>query len=146
MEEKRGRKSAAELEALPAVSELPIPMPPPDTLDAEGRGRWHEIVNEHGVDRFRKSDRTMLEHLIKNEQLAARMDLIIAEHGAVVGSVGASNYGQPMENPAVKVRDKAIAQAMTLQVKLKLCPSTRMRADSGSLNRPAKKTKRPWTR
>lgn len=140
-EEKRGRKSKEELKGLPNVSDLPLPMPAPDTLNDAGRERWRQIVNEHGADRFRKSDRVLLEQLIRSEQLAADMEQNIELNGAIIGE---GRNGRPVENPACKILNRTVAQMMSLHVKLKLCPSTRYRADSGSLQHPKKSKKRPW--
>ncbi|KKN71024.1 hypothetical protein LCGC14_0424410 [marine sediment metagenome] len=143
-EEKRGRKSAAELEAVPDVSELPTPPPPPATLDDAGCERWREIVNEHGADRFRKSDLQLLEQLVRCEQSTATMDRNIELHGEIIGD--GTRAARPIENPAVKVRDKLLRQTLALQVKLRLCPSTRMRADTAKLARGVKKKERPWAK
>lgn len=145
-EEKRGRKSKEDLAGVPDnVVAMPVRMAPPSGLNAEGRLRWQEIVNERAADRWHKSDRNLLEQLIECEQLADRMTEAIKEHGAIIGSGSATRFGMPMENPACKIRDRTLEKMMGLQTKLRLCPSTRMRAENGANNRPPPQGRsKPW--
>ena len=138
--EQRGRKSAAQLSAVATTTiDLPRAPEPPDGLCSEGAARWRAIVAQYPPDHFQASDLQLLESLIRTELLIAENDRDIARNGQIIGC---PRTGGPIENPAVKQRDRHQKLINSTQVKLRLCPSTRMRAEKAGL-RP-KRAKRPW--
>lgn len=136
---KRGRKSQAELTALPTLPEaLPQRPPPPVYLGEFGQQRWRSIVDALPADYWRPSDLELLEQMIVEEQYVRDCDQLIAEHGRLV--MGAT--GGLVGNPAVTQRRGHIATILSIQRALRLPPSTRYDKQKALLGKTT--GKRPW--
>ena len=140
---KRGRKPATALVAMPEVTELPRHPDPPVGLGDEAKARWIEIVRDWPIDRWRPSDMRLLEDLVITEGYVRDCDEQIARDGSTI-------FGQRdglLPHPAVAIRRTHMQTILSIQRALRLCPSTRMRAEKASLHeRPGASGRRPWER
>ena len=132
----RGRQSAASLAIVaPVFSSRPQPWP---GLPQEAGRLWNSIVQSLPAGYFRESDYPMLADYCR---IVGRVDLCsqkLDEQGLVIDS----DRG-PKESPYVKIHDTANRQMSSLAVKLRLCPSSRVRAESASLQ-AVKTGPKPW--
>lgn len=133
MARKRGPKSAAE-KLTPVPTALPERPRPPERLRAEDRARWRVLVNELPVDRFRASDLEMLAELVITERYVRECNEVIDSDGHFAGDG---------IHPAVVLREKYTRVMVALQRALRLCPSMRMRHESGKLKDTTRR-KKPW--
>lgn len=136
---KRGRKSGAELTALPTPPEaLPQRPEPPPGLSEAAAVRWRQIVGALPADYWRPSDLDLLEQLVIEEQYVRDCDALISEHGRLVtGATGAL-----VSNPAVVQRRGHMATILAIQRALRLPPSTRYDKKAAKLGQTT--GKRPW--
>ena len=141
---KRGRKTA--LSVVPDIAPLPQRPAPPAHFKGRLRDLWAEIVDDWPADHWRPSDLKLLEDLVITEQYVIDCDMIIEQLGHVIDGAN----GRVVSNPAVMQRRGHIQTIATIQRALRLCPSTRMRAENSVLrSRPAVESttgrvKRPW--
>lgn len=136
----RGRKSAAELTAMPGgIDGLPQRPEPPITLDERGQKRWREIVNALPADYWRPSDLGLLEELVLQEGFIIECDELIAEHGRLIPG----STGNLVSNPAVAQRNAHLKNIISIQRTLRLPPSTRYDKQSAKLGKSTAR-KRPW--
>jgi hypothetical protein len=73
--------------------------------------------------------------MIQTEQYIIACDRDIAKNGHLIGHEA---------NPSVAMRDKHAKTLIAYQRALRLCPSMRMRQDSGRLRDKPKPVKKPW--
>lgn len=132
MTTKRGRASAASQLSVVSVSGARVP--PPANLSKSEKEFWLSIVNSLAPDYFRPSDVPLLHAYVGASSMAAEATKAIHRDGIIIdGKV----------NPAVKVAKLQAGLLASLAVKLRLCPSTRMRAVSAK-TRETYNGARPW--
>jgi len=137
------KKTTPDLTLLPMPSGLPTRPGPPAGLGEAMGVRWREIVDDWPADHWRPSDLRLLEDLVITEQYVVDCDLVIAELGHVIEG----DKGHMVSNPAVMQRRGHVQTIATIQRALRLCPSTRMRAENSVLRNRAGAVnagKRPW--
>lgn len=95
-----------------------------DGLRPVGAGFLSDVVRSVPSDHFRPADRPLLRAYCKANERMSALEHLIAEQGLVFdGEV----------NPYAKALREEAKLMMSLAVKLRLCPSSRMRADSAAL-------------
>jgi hypothetical protein len=103
--------------------------------------RWTAIIDDWPVDHWRPSDLRLLEDLVVTESYVHDCDELIAIEGMT--AIGAN--GGSVAHPAVIMRRGHLATVLGLQRALRLCPSTRTRAEKAGLHeRAGAGGKRPW--
>lgn len=138
---KRGRKSASELAVVIPIGVLPTRPKPPRRLDKVQRARWAEIVDDWPADHWRPSDLRLIESVILTESYVRDCDAAIKRDGMTMER----GTGGTMTHPAITQRQGHLQALLALQRALRLCPSTRTRAEKASLHeRPGAGGKRPW--
>ena len=134
----RGYQSAA---AMSVVSVNPIARKkPPKELNRKERMLWREIMDSHASDYFRIADVPLLSNYCR---LSYRCD-VLSEQLAREGYQIETEKGL-IPNPAEQQMQRAISSMVSLATKLRLCPSTRMRADNKKLQDNVD-TAKPWQR
>lgn len=132
----RGRKSAAALAVKP-VTRAKKHVAPPEGMPEAGASLWRAIVEELPPEHFRFGDLPLLENYVRAVLLADEAQTQIDADGLVVGT----RLG-PKPNPALAIRDQAVKQQAALAAKLRLCVSSRVRAEDASLRKLD--GPRPW--
>ena len=99
---------------------------PPDTLTERAASFWRQVVDSLPASYLRPADLPLLGAycLACDRWLAA--ERLIAEEGLVVGN---------RPHPALGIADSQAKLMMSLAGKLRLCPSSRIRADSADLRK-----------
>ena len=121
---KRGRKSADSLQVVSVGSA--VRPEPPCSLTRQEKQLWKKIVASLPADRFQPGDLPLLVNYCRT---AARCDEL------------AGRREKSKEAETLFLRSVSILS--TLSTKLRLCPSTRIRAESAQL-RQSQTTPRPW--
>lgn len=129
----RGRRSAA---SQTVAKPVPIRERPaaPERLPEAARGLWDAIVGELPADHLRASDLPLLESYVRCLANVEECDAFLSAEGLLCDG---------KRHPAVGIRDAELKSARALAEKLRLCPSSRIRADSAGLRRPPSQS-RPW--
>jgi Phage terminase, small subunit len=136
---KRGRKSA--LSVVATIGTSSRRPDPPASLQEELHGRWAEIVNDWPADRWRPSDLQILEDMIITEHYVRLCDAAISRDGMTIQAAN----GNLVAHPAATLRGVHLASILSAQRALRLCPSTRVRAEKASLHdRAGAGGVRPW--
>lgn len=107
---------------------------PPATLDKQERSLWQQITASLPPGHFAPSDVPLLLAYVTAASLKAEADELVRREGMIVGGKA---------HPACKIAKLQAGLLASLAVKLKLCPSTRIRADSAKL-RKTFTGRRPW--
>lgn len=132
----RGKKSAAALAVKP-IARASKHVEPPGDLPEAGAALWRQIVQELPPEHFRFGDLPLLENFCRAVLLADEAQTQIDADGLVVDT----RLG-PKPNPALAIRDQAVKQQAALAAKLRLCVSSRVRAEDASLRKLD--GPRPW--
>ncbi|MGV8892347.1 MAG: hypothetical protein ACOH2K_05295 [Burkholderiaceae bacterium] len=129
----RGRKSAASLQTI-ALASLRKPPSTPAGISQAAAELWQGITASLPVDFFRPGDLPLLQAYCVAHDRKERIDAAILSDGLLFDGV---------PHPGLRIsRDEAGLMA-SLAVKLRLCQSSRTRAESASL-KTAHAGKRPW--
>lgn len=133
MTTKRGRTSAASLQS---VALLPTRRPPepPAHLQPTARELWENIALSLPHDYFRPSDLPLLEAYVLTCTRKRAIDGLIAKMPVSVEAEAIS---------ALRLSGELGREMASLAGKLRLCPSSRTRAESASL-KVAHAGPRPW--
>ena len=113
----RGRKSAASFE-VPNVDGSPDRLQPPDHLSADERRRFVDIVGNCDARHFRPSDTTLLVRFIEADSLAERAAKELRTNPVI--------DGRP--SPWLAVQEKSVRALVSLSVRLRLGPLSRIDA------------------
>lgn len=108
--------------------------PAPKGMPTRARQLWTDIVATLPADYFTASDLPLLRQYCIASHLAEEAEEAISKDGAVM---------ENRPHPMLKVLDAQTASMARLATKLRLCPSSRIRADSAAL-RKAHEGPRPW--
>lgn len=129
----RGRKQIANLSGVVLPHTRKAPQPPKELTETAAK-LWKDIVKSLPVDYFTASDLPLLQSYCTAFDRKNQIDKMVAEHGVMYD-------GEP--HPGLKIsRDEASLLASSA-IKLRLCPSSRTRPDSASLQ-AQNLGKRPW--
>lgn len=109
-------------------------VPSLDGLGPVGAGFLSDVVRSVPSDHFRPADSPLLRAYCKANERMSALEHLIAEQGLVFdGEV----------NPYAKALREEAKLMMSLAVKLRLCPSSRMRADNAALT-VVRSSAPPW--
>lgn len=129
----RGRKSIESKKVLNLISSKRTP-PAPIILASEAIALWNSITGSLPSDFFRAGDLPLLEAYVVSATRKRQLDNQLLKEGIIF-------EGEP--HPALRIsRDEASLMA-SLAVKLRLCQSSRTRAESANLKITVD-DKRPW--
>ena len=120
------RKSAEAMRVV-AVTESARPAPPKD-LTRKEKVIWRDILDSLPAEHLRSSDKALLANYCR---LWTRADMLSADLAS-----------DPHNIDLDRMYRAAVASIAQLAVKLRLCPSSRIRAESASLKPKAKA--KPW--
>ena len=124
----RGRKSAIE-KALSLVDVNPAARPaPPAGMNAVQSGTWRAIVASLPADWIRPSDVPMLAAYCAASETHGLATTALETAAMVL----VADNGREYANPLIGIQASAANRMSTLAMKLRLCPSTRYRADMAS--------------
>lgn len=134
----RGKASGAAL----AVVEVDAAQrqPAPDTLDEAEAGIWSSIMGSLPADWFRPSDWPILAAYC---QTAVQYEKATTELRGVPLTLTADN-GRIYRHPLLAIQHTAALRLAALAVKLRLCPSSRMRQDATGANGKQQPANKPW--
>lgn len=124
--QQKGRKSVQSL-TIVLLGRKPPP-PPPAGLSEEATATWRAVTESLPPDYFRPSDLPLLEAYCTSAELAGKARGWLAK---------------AFSPEAHRVHREALADLTRLARALRLCPSTRTRADSAALRQP-ELGERPW--
>ena len=128
----RGRKSAASFE-VPNVDGSPDRLQPPDHLSPDERRRFVDIVANCDARHFRPSDMTLLVRFIEADSLAERAAKELRENPVIDGRL----------SPWLAVQEKSVRALVSLSVRLRLGPLSRIDATAMGRQEP-RLTVNPW--
>jgi phage terminase small subunit len=128
----RGRKSAVSLEVI-NVDGSPDRLQPPDHLSADERQRFVDIVASCDARHFRPSDATLLCRFVEADALAERAAKELRKHPVVDGKASAW----------LAVQEKSVRALVSLSVRLRLGPMSRIDAKSTGRYEPRPMVN-PW--
>lgn len=128
------RKSAAALAVQPGPSNRNRP-PPPADLPTEAAALWVEICGSVAADYFTTGDLLLLHALVLATSQKAACDALVASEGLI-------QDGKP--HPAIKLSIQLASSMAALSSKLRLCKSSRVRAESADLRKSLNGAPRPW--
>ena len=111
------KKNVIRLEQRPA---------PPDTLTERASAFWRQVVDSLPASYLRPADLSLLGAYCLACDRWLEAERIIADEGLVVGN---------RPHPALTIADSQAKLMMSLAGKLRLCPSSRIRADSADLRK-----------
>ena len=141
---KSGRKSAAEKAAAATLAEvktLAERPPAPDGLSDAESSRWDTILATYDASHWRVTDLSLIETMVRTETYVIDCEDLIRTDGQLT----AGYMGAMRENPAIAVRDRHLKTIISIQRALRLCPSTRTRADKAGHQSDGKESKAaPW--
>lgn len=131
--QQRGRKSAASLATAAITTAMRYP-PAPEGLSDAATSLWTSICKSLPCDYFTPGDLPLLEAYVVAHDRKRKIDAQVLKHGLLVEGV---------PHPGLKLgRDEATIMA-SLAGKLRLCQSSRTRADAATLQR-ANLGPKPW--
>lgn len=134
---KRGRPSAADLAAVPTISDRQH-IQPPKQITPRARQLFVELVGATGPDHFAPSDVPVLTTFCEAVALREQAQAALSEHGVVVDGD---------TNPWFAVCNKQDKTIATLGMRLRLVPSARYDAKKAARNtgkRPSAYETRAW--
>lgn len=134
----RGKASDAELSVV--VVDPTERRPPPATLDTEEATIWKSIMDSLPADWFRPSDWPILAAYC---QTAAQYEKATKELRGASLTLVADN-GREYRNPLLSIQHTAALRLAALAVKLRLCPSSRMRQDATAARGKQQPASKPW--
>jgi P27 family predicted phage terminase small subunit len=135
----RGRASDAELSVV--AVDAAQRRPPPETLTEEEAGMWNSIMASLPADWFRPSDWPILAAYC---QTAVQYEQATKELRGQALTLEADN-GRMYRNPLLAVQHTAALRLAALAVKLRLCPSSRVRQDAtGARSKQQQPSAKPW--
>jgi phage terminase small subunit len=128
----RGRKSAASFEVL-AVDGSPDRVQPPDHLSPDEQRRFADIAANCSARHFRPSDVPLLSRFCEADALAERAAKELRENPVI--------DGRP--SPWLAVQEKSVRALVSLSVRLRLGPLSRI--DAAAIGRQEPRlTVNPW--
>ena len=130
--QQRGRKSAVSLEVI-NVDGSPDRLQPPDHLSADERQRFVDIVASCAATHFRPSDTTLLCRFVEADALAERAAKELRKHPVADGKA----------SPWLTVQEKSVRALVSLSVRLRLGPMSRIDAKATGRYEP-RLTVNPW--
>lgn len=133
MTTKRGRPSTEDRLAVVPISGARLA--PHADLTTKGKKFWTAIVNSLPPDYFRPADVPLLYAYCAATEIKEQADMAVRRNGILINGKA---------NPAIKVGNQQGQLLASLAVKLRLCPSTRLRASSAKLRRAHSGGGRPW--
>jgi len=128
------RKSAADLATRPSLSSRNRP-PPPDGLPADAAALWVKLCANVAADYFAGADLVLLEALVTADHEKRRCDALVQLEGPIVDGKA---------HAAAKLSNQYAATVAALSSKLRLCKSSRVRAESAELRKSLNGAPRPW--
>lgn len=131
------RKSVADLSTVAVLSDDRIE--PPLHLSESQRSEWRAIVDSLPADYFRPGDVPLLSAFCVASALHKQAQAHIEEHGMVLEN----DRGTMTANPAASILMTQASSMASLAMKLRLCPSARMRQEKAATAGVAS-SKRPW--
>lgn len=138
----RGRKSITELESAPLKLVPRRPLQPPRGMPRAQRAIWREVVSSFALDFFAEVDRPLLtaycHAAVQTERLAAALE----RDGVLIDTA----QGRKAIHPASYGLSNATAVLCRLGTKLRICPSSRYRADTTATRATSRPTtnRKPW--
>ena len=134
----RGKRSGADLSIVPVIPTLREG--PPAQLTQDEAVIWTSIVESLPPDWFRPSDVPLL---------AAYCQTAIQCQAAAEELRGSTltlqtRQGRMYRNPLLDIQDAAARRLATLAGKLRLCPSSRMRAETAATKGRPIPGRKPW--
>ena len=128
----RGRKSAASFEAL-TVDGSPDRVQPPGHLSADERQRFADIVANCSARHFRPSDVSLLSRFVEADLMAEKAAKELRTNPVI--------DGRP--SPWLAVQEKSVRALVSLSVRLRLGPLSRI--DAAAIGRQEPRlTVNPW--
>ena len=135
---KRGRKSLADL-TLVAISGQRIVAP--ESLTAEQKDEWDQIVNSLPAEYFRPGDAPLLAAFVVASVFHRRAASDIEARGIAL----VDDKGREYVNPSHQMLTSQASAMAQMAVKLRLCPSARMTGKAAqSRNGGQAQKARPW--
>ena len=134
----RGRRSEADLAVV--VVDSAERRPPPDTLSQAEAGIWGSIMESLPADWFRPSDWPILAAYC---QTAVQYEQATTELRGEPLTLTADN-GRIYRHPLLAIQHTAALRLAALAVKLRLCPSSRMRQDATGAKGKMQPGSKPW--
>ena len=128
----RGRKSADELSVL-RVDGKPNPLKPPAHLSKDERRRLEQLVGSVDPTHFRPSDLPLICRYVEADALAEQAAAELRTAGPVVDG---------RASPWLIVQEKAVRALVSLSMRLRLSPQSRIDAKTVGRHQPL--TSRPW--
>ena len=127
---KRGRKSAAELAAKPVEDKDGQYPEAPMTLSKDGRKLWDRVMRDRPTGFFSSGDLPLLQEYCHN-------------CSTLLPAIN-KNIEADMSSLMLNARDKLVRQTATLAGKLRICVSSRTRADTASMRDSIADKPVPW--
>jgi hypothetical protein len=128
------RKSAEALAAID-VQGKPMRLDPPETLTADERTLFLDIVNSCDPRHFRPADEPLLNRYVESVLLAEQAAYELRLQGAVVGG---------KVNAWVVVQEKAIRAMVSLAARLRLAPQSRLDSRTAEREKAQYVGPAPW--
>lgn len=128
------RKSAAALSVAPGPSIHKRPLPP-DGMPRAASELWSSICQSVSADYFTTGDLVLLDALVRASAQKADCDALVSAEGLI-------QDGKP--HPAIKLSIQLAGAMAALSSKLRLCKSSRIRAESAGLRKSLNGAPRPW--
>jgi len=104
-------------------------------LPTEAAALWVEICASVAADYFTKGDLPLLHALVLATSQKATCDALVASEGLIQGD---------KPHPAIKLSIQLSGNMAALSSKLRLCKSSRVRAESADLRKSLNGAPRPW--
>lgn len=124
----RGRKSAASFEVI-SVDGSPDRLEPPDHLSADERRRFVDIIANTNPRHFRHSDLPLLCRFVEADALAERSAQELRKNAVL-------KNGKP--NPWLAVQEKNVRALVSLSMRLRLSPQSRIDSQALGRQQPAR--------
>lgn len=131
----RGRKSLASIQALPVTNKVQSVLKAPEGLTKPAAELWEGIVRSLPTDYFRPGDQPLLQAYCTAYDRKNQIDALIAQEGILINGESHS---------ALKTSREEATLLATLATKLRLCQSSRTRADAAELQKSYPTAKKPW--